>query len=98
MRFASVNDVMCDYTGYTREEFLNLDPYQLIAEESRETAAKVLDEVFSGKARPKPVEYRICGKNGREFWVLINSKIFYRKGIPVRSMSVVHDLTTSTTP
>ena len=94
MRFASVNDVMCDYTGYTREEFLNLDPYQLIAEESRETAARVLDEVFSGKARPRQAEYKIRGKNGREFWVLINSKIFYRKGAPVRSMSVVHDLTT----
>ena len=34
MRFASVNDVMCDYSGYTREEFLALDPYLLIAEDS----------------------------------------------------------------
>jgi len=93
MCFASVNDVMCEYMGYTREEFLNLDPYQIIAEESRETAAKVLDAVFAGKTNPDPVEYKIRGKNGREFWVLVNSKIFFRKGVPVRSMSVVHDLT-----
>ena len=93
MRFLSVNDVMCEYSGYTREEFLDLDPYLLIAEESRETAAKVLKEVFSGRSDPVPVEYKIRGKNGREFWVLVNSKIFFRKDVPVRSMSVVHDLT-----
>jgi len=93
MCFASVNDVMCDYMGYTREEFLNLDPYQIIAEESRETAAKVLDAVFAGKTNPEPVEYKIRGNNGRDFWVLVNSKIFFRKGVPVRSMSVVHDMT-----
>ena len=93
MCFASVNDVMCDYTGYSREEFLNLDPYQLIAEESRNTATKVLDRVLAGKTHPAPVEYKVRGKNGREFWVLVNSKIFFRKGVPVSSMSVVHDLT-----
>jgi PAS domain S-box-containing protein len=93
IRFISVNDVMCDYSGYTREEFLNLDPYELIAEESRETAAKVLHDVFSGQSNPDPAEYKIRGKNGREFWVLVNSKIFFNNSVPVRSMSVVHDLT-----
>ena len=93
MCFVSVNDVMCEYTGYTREEFLKMDPYQLIAGESRDTADRVLEEVLSGRSDPNAAEYKIRGKNGREFWVLVNSKIFFRKGVPVRSMSVVHDLT-----
>jgi PAS domain S-box-containing protein len=94
MRFASVNDVMCDYSGYTREEFLALDPYLLIAEDSLETAAGVLKKVFEeGQSNPEPVEYKIRGKNGREFWVLVNSKVIFKNGVPVRSMSVVHDLT-----
>jgi two-component system, cell cycle sensor histidine kinase and response regulator CckA len=93
IKFISVNDVMCDYTGYTREEFLALDPYNLIAEESLGTAAKVLDAVFSGQSNPEPVEYKIRAKNGRELWVLVNSKAFFENGVPVRSMSVVHDLT-----
>jgi PAS domain S-box-containing protein len=93
MRFSSVNDVMCAYTGYTRQEFLDLDPYQLLAEGSRETAAKVLADVFAGQSDPAPVEYKIRGKNGRAFWVLVNSKVFFNNGAPVRSMSVVHDLT-----
>jgi PAS domain S-box-containing protein len=93
MRFVSVNDVMCEYTGYSREEFLSLDPYQLIAGESLETAAKVLQEAFIRRSDPEPAEYKIRGKNGREFWVLVNSKIFFDNDVPVRSMSVVHDLT-----
>ena len=94
MRFVSVNDVMCDYTGYTREEFLELDPYEFIAEESLETAANLLKNVSKGERfDPDPVEYKIRGKNGREIWVLVNSKVFYKNKKPIRSMSVVHDLT-----
>jgi two-component system, cell cycle sensor histidine kinase and response regulator CckA len=94
MRFISVNDVMCDYSGYTREEFLALDPYRLITEDSLETAAGVLKKVFEeGQSNPEPAEYKIRGKNGRELWVLVNSKVFFKNGVPVRSMSVVHDLT-----
>jgi PAS domain S-box-containing protein len=94
MRFISVNDVMCDYSGYTREEFLALDPYLLIAEDSLETAAGVLKKVFEeGQSNLDPVEYNIRVKDGRELWVLVNSKVFFKNGVPVRSMSVVHDLT-----
>jgi two-component system cell cycle sensor histidine kinase/response regulator CckA len=49
MRFISVNKVMCEYTGYTRDEFLALNPWELIAEESKETRDGLLEEVFSGK-------------------------------------------------
>jgi len=93
MKFVSVNDVMCDYTGYTREEFLSLDPYQLITEDSLETAAKILEKVYAGQSDLEPVEYKIKGKNGRAFWVLVNSKVFFNNDKPVRSMSVVHDIT-----
>ena len=93
MRFTSVNDVMCDYTGYTRQEFLELDPYGLIAEESLETVARLIEKVYAGQSDPDPVEYKIQKKNGGELWVLVNSKIFYENDVPVRSMSVIHDMT-----
>jgi PAS domain S-box-containing protein len=93
MRFTSVNDVMCTYTGYTREEFLGLDPYRLIAEESLGAAAETLQKVFAGETELDPVEYKIKSKSGRVFWVLVNSKVFFKDGKPIRSMSVVHDVT-----
>ena len=94
MKFISVNDVMCEYTGYTRDEFLALDPWELIADESKETRDGLLEEVFSGNPNPTPVEYKIKGKNNREFWVLVHSRFSFENGVPKKATAVVHDLTT----
>lgn len=93
MKFISVNKVMCEYTGYTRDEFLALDPWELIADESKKTRDRLLEEVFSGNPNPAPVEYKIRGKNNREFWVLVNSSFSFENSIPKRATAVVHDLT-----
>ena len=37
-KFISVNDVMCEYTGYTENELLHMDLFDLLNEESREKA------------------------------------------------------------
>ena len=34
-KFISVNDVMCEYTGYTKEEFYQINPLELLTQESR---------------------------------------------------------------
>ena len=93
IRFTSVNDVMCEYTGYTEEEFLELDPFELLTEESKKRLNKLLDEVFAGNHTPEPIEYKMRGKNNREFWVLVNSRFFFEGGVPKRATAVVHDLT-----
>lgn len=93
LRFINVNDVMCEYLGYGREEFLELDPYDLLTEDSKKILTDLINEVFAGKSDPDPVEYKIRGKNNREFWVLVNSKFFFENGIPKRATAVVHNLT-----
>jgi PAS domain S-box-containing protein len=93
LRFLSVNDVMCEYTDYTEAEFLALDPIELITEESQEKFFKLVDEVFAGNQNPQPAEYKIRGKNNREFWVLVNSRFYFEDGRPKRATAVVHDLT-----
>ncbi|MBI9084452.1 MAG: PAS domain S-box protein [Desulfobacterales bacterium] len=93
LRFISVNDVMCQYTGYTETEFLALDAFELLSEESKETLNNLIEEVFSKQPRELAAEYRLRGKDGREFWVLSNARFFYENGVPKRAMAVVHDLT-----
>ena len=92
-RFLSVNDVMCEYTGYSEEEFLELDPYDLLTEDSRAKLNHLLEEVFSGNRNPDPVEYRLRGKNNREFWVLVHANFYFEGGVPKRATAVAHDLT-----
>ena len=93
LKFTSVNDVMCEYTGYSRSEFLELDPYAILAEESKETLTRLVDDVFTNQPRELSTEYKAVGKNKREFWVLANARFFYEDGVPKRAMAVVHDLT-----
>jgi PAS domain S-box-containing protein len=93
MTFISVNDVICSYTGYTKDAFMQMDPLALFDDASREKAIQRLEQVFATHQDPVPAEYRIQGKNGKTFTVIMNSKFFFEDGVPKRLMTVVHDLT-----
>ncbi len=93
LEFISVNDIMCEYTGYTKKEFLKLNVFDILSEESKITLTELVEKVFSDKPKELSVEYKLKGKNQRELWVLSNVKFFYKDGVPKRAMAVVHDLT-----
>jgi PAS domain S-box-containing protein/putative nucleotidyltransferase with HDIG domain len=91
--FVNVNDVMSEYTGYTKEELLSLSPFDILTEESKTRFIERMTKVFSGEKVPDTVEFKIKGKNGREFWVLLNTKLVYENGFPKGATAVVHDIT-----
>ena len=93
LKFISVNDIMCEYTGYKRNEFLKLNPFDILSDKSKTTLTELIEKVYSDKPKEISAEYQLKGKNQREFWVLSNAKFFYKDGIPKRAMAVVHDLT-----
>jgi PAS domain S-box-containing protein len=91
--FVSVNDVMCEYTGYTRKELLSLSPFDILTDDSKVHFMERMRKALSGEKVPETVEFRIKGKNGREFWVLLNTKLVYENGHPKGATAVVHDIT-----
>jgi PAS domain S-box-containing protein len=91
--FVSVNDVMCEYTGYTRKELLSLSPFDILTEDSKIHFMERMKKVLSSEKVPETVEFKIKGKNGREFWVLLNTKLVYENGHPKGATAVVHDIT-----
>lgn len=93
LRFTRVNDVICEKTGYSRDEFMTLDPFTLLAEESKATLTRLIETVFADHPRELSVEYTIIGKNEQAYLVLVNSRFFYENGLPMRAFAVVHDLT-----
>lgn len=88
----NVNDVMCEYTGYSKEELLSLSPFDLLSEDGKKRFMERITNVLSGNEVPDTVEYKIKGKNGREFWVLLNTKLVYENGFPKGATAVVHDI------
>lgn len=93
LKFTSVNDVMCEYTGYKKEELLSMNPFDILSEESKIHFCERLQNGFLGKRIPESTEFKVMGKNGREFWSLISAKYKYENGIPVGASVVAHDIT-----
>lgn len=91
-KFTSVNDIMCDVTGYTREEFLSMDPMVLLSEDSKPYLMERASRVAAGEKVPDTVEYKIHTKGGRELWVLASTKITYENGKPTRATVVLSDI------
>lgn len=91
-RFSAVNDVMCEYTGYTREGFLSLNPLALLTEESQRRFLERQTRLLAGEEVPEIVEYTIKGKD-REFEVALHATYSYQEDAPVKATVVVHDIT-----
>jgi len=92
-KFVAVNDVMCEYTGYTQEEFLSMNPDHILTEEARDIYYERARKLLTGEQVPATIEYRIRGKEGREFWVLLNTRPVYENGRVKGATVVVHDIT-----
>ena len=92
-RFLSVNDAMCQYTGYTREEFLSMDSVQFLTEESQEFLIQRHAKVLAGEPVPDSIELQIKRKDGSEFWGILNSRYFDGPNDRILSEGIVHDIT-----
>ena len=92
-RFISVNDVVCECTGYTKEEFQNLKMWDVLKEKSREKLLERYQKMLKGEPVPAEVEYEIIGKNKRKISFLAYTRIVCENGRPVRTTTVAHDVT-----
>ncbi len=92
-KFKSVNDAMCQVLGYTKEELLALDPFELLDEESKERLRERIRKNLAGERVDTSVEYVVLRKNGRKLWVVLNTQFIYKDGIAVGAIVVAHDIT-----
>jgi PAS domain S-box-containing protein/putative nucleotidyltransferase with HDIG domain len=92
-KFLDVNDVVCEYTGYAKEELLSMNPLNILAEESQRSFLERLTKMIAGEKIPETVEYKIRKKDGKELWVLLNTEFIKENGFPKGATVVVHDIT-----
>ncbi|MCK4848120.1 MAG: PAS domain-containing sensor histidine kinase, partial [Candidatus Heimdallarchaeota archaeon] len=91
--FSTVNDVLLEYTGYTEEEFLNLNFSDILTEESLNHFIDRMDKVRKGERIPNDAEFEIITKDGDHIWVLINAKWFYKDNVRTRATVIAHNIT-----
>jgi len=92
-RFLSVNDLMCASLGYTRGELMAMDPIDVIAPEERVLSQERRELKRQGQPFSPTVEYRLRGKDEREVWILLTSKVIHHVNGEATSLLVAQDIT-----
>lgn len=92
-RFVTVNEAICDLTGYTKEEILATEPLQLLKGDSRVQFSERMAQLAQGQAIPTMVEYEINTKTGEPLWLILNARMLEKNGAVVGAQVVAHDIT-----
>jgi PAS domain S-box-containing protein len=92
-RFTAVNDVMCQYTGYSKDEFLTMGPYDLLSDDGKALYAERVRGWMVGKKIPEAVEYKIRTKGGTALWTSLNIDPIVENDRVMGATVVVHDVT-----
>jgi PAS domain S-box-containing protein len=92
-RILNVNDEVVRYSGYSREELLEINPLDLLTEESRKLYQDRLARIMSGQNVPQNVVYQSVSKDKNTLWWILNSDIIGREGRPDKGNIVITDIT-----
>jgi len=93
IRFTSVNDIMCKYSGYSEKEFLSMNPMDLLTEDSKNLYIERLEKMSAGEKLSDTVEYNVMTKDGQEVCVLLSNDYIYKNGKLTGARVVAHNIT-----
>ncbi len=80
-KFQYVNSVLTDMTGYSREELLDMNFWEVVVPEHREMAKERGYALQKGEDFSSNYELKLQKKNGEEMWILFSvAQINYYKG------------------
>jgi PAS domain S-box-containing protein len=88
--FIEVNDVVCHWLGYSREELLRLSPQKIASQENIADFPKTMEQLFTKKH--VLFERALVTKTGKEIPVEINALMFELHGQPT-VLSIARDIT-----
>ena len=92
-KLVDVNNAVCEYSGYTKDELLSMNGIDLLTEESQKRFLNRISKLLSGASVPDPVDYEIIRKDGSVFWASISNRYIYEDENIVGSTVVAIDIT-----
>ncbi|MBN1531283.1 MAG: PAS domain S-box protein [Spirochaetes bacterium] len=93
-RMISVNDYMCEMSGYSREEFMNMRLPDIIIGEGQRVFRQRLGKMLAGEPVSPYVDYEIRLKDGSARWVTLKNMFYYGdSGAITGATVVIHDIT-----
>jgi PAS domain S-box-containing protein len=93
-KFTTVNDAMCSLSGYSREELLTMNIFELLDEVSKSKFIARINECMEGKLPEAHVEYKVIKKDGAIVSVVLDMKFKVDEhGKTYGAIVVGHDIT-----
>jgi PAS domain S-box-containing protein len=93
-RFITVNDAMCQLSGYTSEEMLDMNPFDILDDQGKITFQARISQWLNGEKPDENVEYKVKTKDGREIYAVLNNTFISDKnGKPIGATVIAHDVT-----
>ena len=91
-QFLRVNPKMCEITGYSEEELLDMTIPQITHPDDRQEALEGFRRMACGEAPEHSTEERYVCKDGRVVWVTVNVRVVRDEaGEPLRTVAVIQD-------
>jgi len=73
-KFTYVNHVICEQLGYTKEELMEMGPYEILTKESVNNWVKRYETLERGEFIENSFEYEAIRKDGSRTWALITAE------------------------
>ena len=64
-RLIYVNNTMCEYTSYTREELLSMSPSNFFSEQSKPIFMERVSKLVANETLPPKIPYEVITKHGQ---------------------------------
>lgn len=91
--FIKVNEIMCKYCGYSEEEFLSMNPLNLLTEDSKNEFLDRFQKIIAGEKISGNIEYYILTKDGQKLCVVLSNDFIYENGKLKGARVVAHNIT-----
>ncbi|HPL64406.1 MAG TPA: PAS domain S-box protein [Syntrophales bacterium] len=92
-RFSRVNNAMCSLLGYTREELLQMDPLEILEDDSKKLFLERARRAAAGENIEKSALFNALARDGRKICAEINIQLKYADGKPAGALVVAQDVT-----
>jgi len=92
-RFSNMNEIITTMTGYSRKELTQMDPWEMLTEESQKIYLDRMNMIKEGLDVPIAQEYTLRKKDGGIIWVNMSIDYEIANGLPVKARIVAHDIT-----